>query len=49
MTEANDSDLDLLQALLDTLPADYEAMDVVMIDGWLCGVLLQPAPVPEAR
>lgn len=43
------TDLDALQSLLDRLPADYDAMDVVMIDGWLCGVLLQPRPIAGAR
>jgi len=41
-------ELDELQALLDSLPASHEALDVVMIDGYLCGVLLQPRPVPES-
>ncbi len=41
--------LETLQALLDTLPAGREPLDVVMVDGYLCGVLLQPKPVPEAR
>lgn len=49
MSDAPAADLAALQTLLDGLPADYEAMDVVVIDGWLCGVLLQPVPVPEAR
>lgn len=49
MAAAPDIDLDALQTLLDTLPQDFEAMDVVMIDGWLVGVLLQPQAVPEAR
>lgn len=46
LTEA---ELDRLQALLDSLPATLEPLDTVMIDGYLCGVLLQPSPVPEAR
>jgi len=44
-----ESDLAALEALLDSLPANREPMDVVMIDGYLCGVLLQPTPVPEPR
>ena len=49
-TEAStEQDLDALQALLDTLPAGREPLDVVMLDGYLCGVLLQPRPVPAAR
>ena len=43
-----EADLDALEALLDRLPATLQPMDVVMIDGYLCGVLLQPKPVPEA-
>jgi uncharacterized protein len=42
-----DTDLARLQALLDALPAPLEPLDVVMLDGYLCGVLLQPAPVAE--
>lgn len=42
-------DLDALQALLDGLPPGHEPLDVVMLDGYLCGVLLQPRPVPEAQ
>lgn len=42
-------ELEQLQALLDRLPADLEPLDVVMLDGYLCGVLLQPRPVPEAQ
>ncbi len=38
-----------LQALMDSLPATLEPLDVVMIDGYLCGVLLQPQPVPAER
>lgn len=44
-----DTDLGALQSLLDSVPADREALDVVMLDGYLCGVLLQPRPVPEAH
>ncbi|MEP7056817.1 MAG: UPF0149 family protein [Caldimonas sp.] len=38
-----------LQALLDAVPAPLEPLDVAMLDGFLCGVLLQPEPVPTAR
>ncbi len=41
--------LDVLQSLLDTLPAGREPLDVVMVDGYLCGVLLQPRPIGEER
>jgi uncharacterized protein len=42
-------ELEGLQALLDSLPATLEPLDVVMLDGYLCGVLLQPQPVPAER
>jgi uncharacterized protein len=45
----DDADLAALQALLDRLPQDFEPLDVVMIDGYLCGVLLQPKAVPESH
>jgi uncharacterized protein len=46
LTEA---ELQQLQKLLDGLPGTLEPLDVVMIDGYLCGVLLQPQPVPVER
>jgi uncharacterized protein len=42
-------DIDRLQALLDALPAPLEPLDAAMLDGYLCGVLLQPQPVPAER
>jgi uncharacterized protein len=42
-------ELEELQALLDRVPAPLEALDVSMLDGFLCGVLLQPDWVPVAR
>lgn len=44
-----DRDLARLQSLLDRVPAPLEPMDTSALDGYLCGVLLQPQPVPEAR
>lgn len=44
-----DAELDELQQCLDGVPAPLEALDVSMVDGFLCGVLLQPQPVPAAR
>jgi len=38
-----------LEALLDQLPDSLEPLDSVMLDGYLCGVLLQPRPVAEAQ
>ncbi len=45
----NEADLAALGALLDSLPQTLEPLDVVMLDGYLCGVLLQPRPVAEAH
>jgi uncharacterized protein len=36
-----------LQQRLDAVPAPLEALDVSMLDGFLCGVLLQPQRVAE--
>lgn len=38
-----------LQSLLDGVPAPLEPLDVSMLDGFLCGVLVQPRQVPTAR
>lgn len=46
LTEA---ELDELQQLVDAVPPPLEPLDVSMIDGFLCGVLLQPQPVAPAR
>lgn len=44
----SEADLERLQALLDELPAPLEPLDASMLDGYLCGVLLQPEAVPLA-
>lgn len=44
-----DRELDELQTILDRVPAPFEALDVSMLDGYLCGVLLQPRRVPVSR
>jgi uncharacterized protein len=49
MAPLTDRELDQLQALLDRVPAPLEALDVSMLDGYLCGVLLQPRRVPVSR
>lgn len=46
LTEA---ELDELQALLDTVPAPLEPLDVSMLDGYLCGVLVQPQAIEAKR
>jgi uncharacterized protein len=43
LTEA---DLNRLQTLLDSIPEPLEPLDASMLDGYLCGVLLQPTDVP---
>jgi len=45
----NDGELDELQTLLDRVPQPLEALDVSMLDGFLCGLLVQPRAVPAAR
>jgi uncharacterized protein len=44
-----DPELDELQSLLDNTPAPLAPLDVSMVDGFLCGVLLQPEFVPTAQ
>ena len=45
----NDDEIERLQTLLDALPAPLQPLDVSALDGYLCGVLLQPKPVPASR
>jgi uncharacterized protein len=45
----DDHDLARLQTLLDELPPPLQPLDVSALDGYLCGVLLQPQRVPESR
>lgn len=42
-------EIDELQSLLDAVPAPLEPLDVSMLDGFLCGVLLQPQRVPHTQ
>ena len=44
----SDADVLHLQALLDALPPPAEPLDASMLDGFLCGVLVQPRRVPAA-
>jgi uncharacterized protein len=44
-----DADIGRLQALLDAVPLPLQALDISALDGFLCGVLLQPRPVPAER
>ncbi len=45
----DERDIDELQAALDGVPAPLEPLDVSMVDGFLCGVLLQPQAVPASQ
>jgi uncharacterized protein len=42
----SDAEISELDALLAAIPEPLEPLDVVMLDGYLCGVLAQPVPVP---
>jgi uncharacterized protein len=45
----DDREIEELQALLDSVPAPFEPLDVSSLDGFLCGVIVQPEVVPSAR
>ena len=45
----DEDEIDALQSLLDAVPAPLEPLDPSMLDGFLCAVLVQPAPVAPAR
>jgi uncharacterized protein len=45
----SDAEMAQLEQMLDRIPAPAEPLDVMMLDGYLCGVLLQPRAVPEAQ
>ena len=45
----DEADIAELQEHLEALPAPLEPLDVSALDGYLCGVLLQPQPVPDAQ
>lgn len=44
----DERDLAALQALLDEVPAPLEPLDLSALDGYLCGVLVQPRAVAES-
>jgi uncharacterized protein len=44
----SEREVEELDELLASLPKPYDPLDVVALDGFLMGVLLQPEPVPEA-
>ena len=43
----SDAEMAELQALLDGAPASLEPLDLSSVDGYLCGVIVQPQPVAE--
>lgn len=45
----DEREIDELQRLLDGVPAPLEPLDTSMLDGFLCGVLVQPLQVPASR
>lgn len=45
----SETDINALEALLDKVPAPLEPLDVSMLDGYLCAVLLQPIPLLPAQ
>jgi uncharacterized protein len=45
----SEADLEQLQQLLDDVPAPLEPLDISALDGYLCGVLLQPKAVPREQ
>lgn len=44
-----EAELETLQQLLDAVPAPLEPLDLCALDGYLCGVLLQPRTVALAH
>ena len=44
-----DRDIAALQALLDAVPKPLEPLDVSALDGFLCGVVVQPTAIAPAR
>jgi hypothetical protein len=40
-----DADLERLQTLLESVAPPLEPLDISALDGYLCGVLLQPMPI----
>jgi uncharacterized protein len=45
----DEQDIQQLQDLLDRVPEPLQPLDVSAVDGFLCGVLLQPNNIPPAR
>lgn len=49
MTSTEPVDIERLQHLLDGVPAPLEPLDASALDGYLCGLVLQPQPVAPER
>lgn len=47
-TPLTEAEIAQLQSLLEALPRPMQPLDVGMLDGFLCGVLLQPKRPPES-
>jgi uncharacterized protein len=45
----DEADREHLESLLDAIPPPSEPLDTSALDGYLCGVIVQPRAVPEAR
>jgi uncharacterized protein len=45
----DDAEIDELQRLLDAVPAPLESLDVSALDGFLCGVIVQPRRIAVER
>src|SRR5512146_1363191 len=45
MSDLSDAEIDELDELLARTPEPYRPLDAVMLDGYLCGVLVQPRPI----
>jgi uncharacterized protein len=43
----SDDEIHQLQERLDAVPTPHEPLDIMALDGFLCGVLLQPTRVPK--
>jgi uncharacterized protein len=48
-TVLGDREIEMLQTLLDAVPAPLEPLDVASLDGFLCGVIVQPMAIAPAR
>ncbi len=45
----SEHEIDALQTLLDNVPEPLAPLDLGMVDGFLCGVLVQPRVIPPSR